>query len=61
MEKIVDYAMPTMQAEQCLKDVHRLFLEGKLDKAEEKASEAARWIVEIRFALKAEARKRGKT
>lgn len=48
---IVDYAYPTMMAEKCLKGVHDAFLDRKLEKAEEQAQEAIKWLVEVRIAL----------
>ena len=61
MEKVVDYAYPTMMAEKCLKDVHSLFLERKFEDADRKASEASQWIVEIRWALRKTAKENGQT
>lgn len=52
MEKIVDYAYPTMMAEKCLRGVHEAFLDKKFEEADQMASEAAKWIVEIRWALR---------
>lgn len=42
MEQLIDYAMPTMKAEEALKKLHWAFLEGKLDVAADMAVEAAK-------------------
>lgn len=49
---LVDYAYPTMMAEKCVKGVHDAFLDRKLERAEEQAQEAIKWLVEVRIALR---------
>lgn len=51
---LVDYAYPTMMAEKCLKGVHDAFLDKNIKKAQEKADEAVKWIMEIKIALRQE-------
>ena len=52
-----DYAHPTMMAERALKELHDAVLSKKWDKAEDKAVEAIKWVVDIQDAL-SEMRKR---
>lgn len=52
MEKIVDYAYPTMMAERCLKDLHESFLRQDIDMAQAKAVECVKWVAEIQMALR---------
>ena len=52
-----DYAHPTMMAERALKELHDTVLSKKWDKAEDKAVEAIKWVVDIQDAL-SEMRKR---
>jgi hypothetical protein len=43
---IIDYALPCMNAEKALKDVHNAFLEQDLDKALTRAMDA---LIEVRL------------
>lgn len=52
-----DYAYPTMMAERALKELHDAVLSKKWDKAQDKAVEAIKWVVDIQDAL-SEMRKR---
>lgn len=52
-----DYAHPTMMAERALKELHDAVLSKKWDKAQDKAVEAIKWVVDIQDAL-SEMRKR---
>lgn len=49
---MIDYAYPTMMAERALKDLHEAFLNQDLELADQKAIEAGRWLLEVRWALK---------
>lgn len=48
---IKDYAYPTMMAERCLKELHDAVLSKRWDRAQEKAVEAVKWVVDIQDAV----------
>lgn len=51
MDKLIDYALPTIRAEQALKALHEAALEGNFVEAREQALQTIRWATEAHAAL----------